>query len=94
MRNTPDIRIAIQSHVPALIPAGSRRQAAVAMLLADLDFRPRMFFIERARNPDDPWSGQIAFPGGNLEPADADTFDTARRETLEKSASRFGRTCS
>ncbi len=54
------------------------------MLLASLDTRPRMFFIERARNPNDPWSGQIAFPGGNLEPEDADTFGTACRETFEE----------
>lgn len=43
-----------------------------------------MFFIERAGNKNDPWSGQIAFPGGNRERHDDDVAATARRETEEE----------
>jgi 8-oxo-dGTP pyrophosphatase MutT (NUDIX family) len=32
----------------------------------------------------DPWSGQIAFPGGKMQPEDKTAKDTAIRETLEE----------
>ena len=31
-----------------------------------------ILFIRRAEHPQDPWSGQMAFPGGRAEPGDAD----------------------
>jgi 8-oxo-dGTP pyrophosphatase MutT (NUDIX family) len=40
-------------------------------------------FIERAERPGDPWSGQVAFPGGRAEPGE-DLVDTAVRETAEE----------
>lgn len=43
-----------------------------------------LLFIKRSENPDDPWSGHMAFPGGRVEPGDADVLATARRETLEE----------
>lgn len=73
---------ALAAHRPRRL-AGPRA-AAVAMVLAgdgtDLD----VLFIERARHPDDPWSGQMAFPGGRIDPEDADAAAAARRETLEE----------
>jgi 8-oxo-dGTP pyrophosphatase MutT (NUDIX family) len=41
-------------------------------------------FIQRATAEDDPWSGQMAFPGGRNEDTDADLAATAARETLEE----------
>lgn len=41
-------------------------------------------FVRRARVEGDPWSGHVALPGGRAEPADADLFDTACRETREE----------
>jgi 8-oxo-dGTP pyrophosphatase MutT (NUDIX family) len=59
-------------------------QAAVAMILAagaeDLD----VCFIRRAERRGDPWSGQVAFPGGRAEPSDRDASEVARRETYEE----------
>jgi len=43
-----------------------------------------ILFIQRASSPRDPWSGQMAFPGGRYEPPDMSLTQTARRETLEE----------
>jgi 8-oxo-dGTP pyrophosphatase MutT (NUDIX family) len=61
-------------------------QAAVAMILhaPRADSAPELLFIERARHPEDPWSGQMAFPGGRMESGDPDLSVTAARETLEE----------
>ena len=67
-----------------LIPVEGKRQAAVALILRDLASDPKMFFIERAKQDHDPWSGQIAFPGGNRESGDISRFATACRETEEE----------
>lgn len=43
-----------------------------------------LLFIQRAVRPSDPWSGQMAFPGGRAAPADVSELDTAVRETREE----------
>lgn len=78
------IRSAVQSHDPVHITPQGCHQAAVVMLLGELDRCPQMFFIQRALHERDPWSGQIAFPGGSRDTTDPDTLHTARRETLEE----------
>lgn len=43
-----------------------------------------LLFIQRARRPGDPWSGDMAFPGGRMQADDDSSRETARRETLEE----------
>jgi len=40
--------------------------------------------VKRVNSPRDPWSGQMALPGGKREPKDADLRHTVIRETLEE----------
>ena len=43
-----------------------------------------LLLILRATREGDPWSGQVALPGGRRNPEDATLQDTAIRETLEE----------
>lgn len=74
----------LRKYHPRLIKIGDRKSASVALILRNLDTTAEMFFIERAENEHDPWSGQIAFPGGNSNLSDQDAATTARRETDEE----------
>lgn len=62
-------------------PRGGR-QAAVMILVADAD-RPDITFVERAATMRT-HPGQIAFPGGGVDPGDADAAAAALRETHEE----------
>jgi 8-oxo-dGTP pyrophosphatase MutT (NUDIX family) len=61
------------------------RKAAVALIFrAGQEGSPELLFIKRAEYPGDPWSGQIAFPGGREESGDSSLLETATRETREE----------
>jgi 8-oxo-dGTP pyrophosphatase MutT (NUDIX family) len=45
---------------------------------------PAILFIKRRERAGDPWSGQMALPGGFASPADPTLEMTARRETEEE----------
>jgi 8-oxo-dGTP pyrophosphatase MutT (NUDIX family) len=64
--------------------AGVRRAAVALIFRAGVDGSPELLFIKRAEYPGDPWSGQIAFPGGREEAGDASLEETAARETREE----------
>ncbi|HEV2139535.1 MAG TPA: CoA pyrophosphatase [Nitrososphaerales archaeon] len=59
------------------------RSAAVSIILRDGE-SPSVLLIKRAERAGDPWSGQIAFPGGKMQPGDKTAKDTAARETMEE----------
>ena len=58
--------------------------AAVALLLKIEGGRIYILFVRRVQDSSDPWSGQIALPGGKREPEDKDLKETVIRETLEE----------
>jgi 8-oxo-dGTP diphosphatase len=58
--------------------------ASVAVLLKLEHGRPHVLFVKRVQNPRDPWSGQMALPGGKREAKDRDLRETVIRETLEE----------
>ena len=77
----------------ALIPAltkespatlAPRRSASVAVVFVRTKTREEVLLIRRAEREGDPWSGQVAFPGGMVSASDASFEVTARRETLEE----------
>jgi len=59
-------------------------EAAVALVLHPLPDGLETLFIKRATREGDPWSGQIAFPGGRRNPDEASLVLTAVRETHEE----------
>lgn len=61
----------------------SRKLAAVSVIIEGRA-NPKTLLIKRAERSDDPWSGQVAFPGGKLAKGDRSARQTAIRETREE----------
>lgn len=59
-------------------------EAAVGLILAPGSSGLDLLFIRRAERAGDPWSGQMALPGGRRDAEDVALIDTACRETLEE----------
>ena len=76
----------LEGHQPEIDPRASPHRAEVALVLdgSAADHDPSIIFIQRSPSPDDPWSGQMAFPGGRREDSDLEAGDAARRETREE----------
>ena len=77
-----EARLAASS--PVLDVKDVRMEAAVALVLREVDGDLEALFIRRAEHDDDPWSGDLAFPGGRLDPGDADAQAAAERESREE----------
>ncbi|MCY3883425.1 MAG: CoA pyrophosphatase [Gammaproteobacteria bacterium] len=79
------IRTRLDSASPPL-PAfdANHRIAAVAIVIRSIGESTDILFIKRATVEGDPWSGQMAFPGGHMDPGDASPQMAAIRETEEE----------
>ncbi len=81
------IRTRLDDYEPSLsqLPERPAAEAAVALVLHEpAGGPPELLFIQRAEREGDPWSGQMAFPGGRRDRTDPDLHTTARRETREE----------
>jgi 8-oxo-dGTP pyrophosphatase MutT (NUDIX family) len=67
--------------------------AAVVALLRECNKELELLFVKRAETSKDPWSGQIAFPGGKRCPFDNDLKDTVIRETCEETSLNLRKGC-
>ncbi len=88
--------IEIQRAIRALPPERQAFEArpthaAVAMIFGDGPEGLELCFIRRAERAGDPWSGQVAFPGGRASADDADAGAVAERETWEEIGLRLAR---
>lgn len=77
------IRETLDRHTPRIL-LPDRGHAAVSMILRDNGATPDLLFILRAPHQNDPWSGDIGFPGGRLNPSEDDPRQAAERETIEE----------
>ena len=79
------LRARLGARVPQRLPATpTTPYAAVAAVIRYVRDEPEVLLIKRSERPGDPWSGQMAFPGGRQSPGDADLVATAVRETHEE----------
>ena len=95
MSDLATVRAALHSRPPRLAQQDDTPRASVAAIFHEMADDPqgtdpsdlnnvRLLFIERATRDGDPWSGDLAFPGGRVEPEDTDIHHTAERETQEE----------
>jgi 8-oxo-dGTP pyrophosphatase MutT (NUDIX family) len=84
MPSYDNIHRVLSAHPPVPVPDDFRTRAAVALILCTSPLGLEVLFIERATHADDPWSGDLGFPGGKVEASDYDARLAAERETLEE----------
>ncbi len=65
---------------------GPDSAAAVAAVLRATPAGVEILFIRRAEHPEDPWSGDMGWPGGHVDVADSGPLAAAVRETREELA--------
>ncbi len=75
----------LQQQPPRRVHEPGAREAAVAMILVPTDAAGlELLLIERVKRAGDPWSGQMALPGGRRDDVDATLLETVSRETREE----------
>ncbi|NOQ42509.1 MAG: NUDIX domain-containing protein [Desulfuromusa sp.] len=84
MLDIKQIKNRLIDHQPQPLEQESDRRAAVAMLLRENDQETEVLLIRRAEHDEDPWSGDLGFPGGIIEDLDPSPRAAAERETREE----------
>jgi 8-oxo-dGTP pyrophosphatase MutT (NUDIX family) len=82
-----EVRERLERHAPHRRqdpPELASIQAAVALLLVPAPTGLELLLIKRAEHLGDPWSGQMALPGGRKDPVDPHLLATVTRETREE----------
>ncbi|MFT6408835.1 MAG: 8-oxo-dGTP pyrophosphatase MutT (NUDIX family) [Arenicella sp.] len=74
----------IRDYQPRVRPEASIIKAAVAIILRDGEQGTELLMMQRAKHERDPWSGQMSFPGGKIDPQDVDAKAAAVREAYEE----------
>jgi 8-oxo-dGTP diphosphatase len=80
----PDPITALLQRFPVQSPPPSVAGAAVTIVLKDGPGGVETLLIERAINDRDPASGDVALPGGHVDPGDTTLVETAVRELEEE----------
>ncbi len=83
-RTIVEVEARLAASSPWFDPNPVKVEAAVALVLREGQGDLEALFIRRAEHEADPWSGDLAFPGGRIDPIDADGRAAAERETLEE----------
>lgn len=65
---------------------GEKAIAAVAVVFLEEDDGLKLLLVKRAVVLGDPWSGDMAFPGGKRHPGDETIHDTVVREVSEETS--------
>ncbi len=74
----------IREYQAIIRPEPSIIKAAVAIILRDGEQGTELLMMQRAKHENDPWSGQMSFPGGKIETSDVDSKAAAIREAFEE----------
>ena len=82
--NAPAALDDLLGRFPVLTPPVSTAGAAVSIVLREGLREIETLLIVRAANPEDPGSGQVAFPGGRVAEGDGSLLTTALRELEEE----------
>ncbi|MFH1530586.1 MAG: NUDIX domain-containing protein [Pseudomonadota bacterium] len=77
------IREVLGTHEAPGLPLWGRTEAAVLILLTERDGAPHVLFTRRTADLTH-HQGEVAFPGGHREEADASSWDAAVREAAEE----------
>ncbi len=84
MLNIEQIKNRLADYQPPTLEQEFERHAAVTMLLRDNGKETEVLLIRRAEHENDPWSGDLGFPGGRIEGSDPSPRAAAERETWEE----------